>query len=265
MRKLGILLLVLVIAPCANGQLLVGNDDTASTNAWEVNVNDGTAVILWEGTEAWGMAYDGLTNTVYANDGSLLRWGDLGSGAPANELTVVDVTGGSLSMVGLAWANGELYASRNIANEAIYSIDLGSGLASVLLDYDDGSYDFGGLAYNPLDGLFYGTNDDTTPFGRGLYSIDAFGDGTISLIAPYPAGRTDIDGLAVGNNIAYLVEDESGDTIHPYDLVNGIYLPDLPNPMTSSEVFSGAAFVPEPATLLLLGWGGLMLRRRCKK
>ncbi len=165
-------------------------------------------------------------------------------------------------MVGLAWANGGLYSSRNIANEAIYSIDLTTQVATVLFDYADADYDFGGLAYNPDDGLFYGTNDDATPNGSGLYSIDAFGGGAITLVTPYPAGETDIDGLAVGNGVAYLVEDEAGMSIHPYDLVGGAYLPDLMSPMQTSEVFSGAAFVvPEPGCLALLGFAFLSIVR----
>ena len=45
--------------------------------------------------------------------------------------------------------------------EQVDDVDLTTFVASVALDYDDDSYDFGGLAYNTADGLFYGTSDDT--------------------------------------------------------------------------------------------------------
>lgn len=249
------------MAANANAQLLVGNDDTAGPNAWNVNVGDETATILWEGFEVWGMAYDGATNTVYANDGTTLGFGALGGAFPDGTVGITDAAGAALSMVSLAWANGGLYSTRNIANEAVYQIDPNTGVAEVVLDYTDADYDFGGLAFNPDDGLFYGTSDDTSP-ASGLYSIDVFGGGAINLITPYPDGETDIDGLAVGNGIAYLVEDEAGETIHPFDLANGVYLDSLMSPMTSSEVFSGAAWVPAPTTMALLGLGGLVATRR---
>ena len=261
MRKRTILALgLLAAAGSANAQLLVGYD-ASGDNAWNVDPASGSAALLWSGFEVWGMAYDHTTNTVYANDGSTLGFGDLGSGAPGNTVTITDDTGARLSMVSLAWADGALYGTRNVGEEAIYRIDPDTGIATIVFDYDDDLYDFGGLAFNMDDGLFYGTNDDSD--GRGLYAIDAFGSGTISLVTPYPDGETDIDGLAIGEGVAYLVEDEAGDTIHPFDLNAGVYLTDITSPMTTSAVFSGAAYVvPAPAGLALLGLGGLVATRR---
>ncbi len=245
----------------ADAQLLVGYD-ASGDNAWNVDPGSGAASLLWSGFEVWGMAYDHTTNTVYANDGTTLGYGTLGSGAPGNTVTITDDAGNVLSMVSLAWANGALYGTRNIGEEAIYRIDPATGVATIVFDYDDDLFDFGGLAFNIDDGMFYGTNDDPDA-GRGLYSIDAFGNGTISLITPYPSGETDIDGLAIGGGVAYLVEDEAGDTIHPFDLNAGVYLADITSPMTTSAVFSGAAYVvPAPAGLALLGLGGLAATRR---
>ena len=266
-RCLAVLLTVLALTSLAQAQLLVGYDEVSTSGAdqaWNVDPSSGASSVLWGGAaEVWGMAYG--NGTVYANDGSTLYGASLG-GLPTALGTIADAAGNAQSVVGLAWANGGLYASRNIANEAIYSIDLDTLVASVLLDYEDADWDFGGLAYNPADGLFYGTNDDTTPNGSGLYSIDAFGGGGINLVTPYPAGETDIDGLAIGNGVAYLVEDEAGDTIHPYDLGAGAYLPSITSPMQTSELFSGAAWVPEPASggLLSLSLLGLLAgyRRR---
>ncbi|MCW8803575.1 MAG: T9SS type A sorting domain-containing protein, partial [Ignavibacteriaceae bacterium] len=64
-------------------------------------------------------------------------------------------------------------------------------------------------------------------------------------ITPYPAGQTDIDGLAVSDDqIAYLVTDQQ-DSIYIYDLVGGTYLPAIANPWTSSEVFCGGTWIYE--------------------
>ncbi len=255
---------LLFLGSLASGQLLVGYDESAASGAaqaWDVNPNDASSTVLWGGgVDVWGMAYDADTKTVYVNSGTTLYGGELGLGSPPLLGTVTDVAGANISLVGLTWANGGLYGTRNVGDEALYAIDLNTFVATVFLDYAEADYDFGGLAYNPDDGLFYGTNDDATPNGSGLYSIDAFGGGAISLVTPYPAGRTDIDGLAVGNGVAYLVEDEAGNTIHPYDLNAGAYLPSLLSPMQTSEIFSGAAYViPEPSALALAGLAFLSL------
>jgi len=270
-----VILSMAALGPAANAELLVGYDDSSTggiTNAWSVDVGTGISTALWgdANPDVWGMAFDPATATVYANGGSSLYAGPVSPGTNPSLLgTITDVAGATKSFVGLTWANGSLYASCNVANEAIYRIDLSTLVASVVLDYEDAEYDFGGLGYNPADGLMYGTNDSVNPFGRGLFSIDVFGGGSINLVTPYPPDRTDIDGLTIGDNVAYMVEDESGDTIHRYDLVAGAYLTSLTSPMVSTEIFSGAAWVsgrapsvPEPAGLGLAGVALLCLRRR---
>jgi hypothetical protein len=94
---------------------------------------------------------------------------------------------------------------------------------------------------------------------------------------------TDIDGIAVGGGIAYLVTDEAG-TIPVYDLVAGSYGTPLTSPFTTADVFSAAAIAVGgggqddggsddggvPATtgvgiallVLLLGGGGAYFLRR---
>ena len=268
-------LLLVAAGPAAEAALLVGNDTSAGggvTNAWSVDVGTSASTVLWGDSNpgVWGMTINPATDTVYVADGSQLYAGPVSPGSNPGLLgTIRDVAGAEIAVVSLTWANGSLYTSRNIANEAIYHIDVPTRVASVVLDYTDADYDFGGLGYNPADGLFYGVNDTVAPFGSGLYSIDVFGGGAITLVTAYPAGETDIDGLAIGDNIAYLVEDEAGDTIHRYDLIAGAYLTPLTSPMVSSETFSGAAWlagdappVPESAALGLLGFALLGLRRR---
>jgi hypothetical protein len=68
-------------------------------------------------------------------------------------------------------------------------------------------------------------------------------DGTVTAIAAYPAGETDLDALAIDNNgRAYLVPDQPG-SIYVYDLIGGSYLAPFANPWTTAEIFSGAAYI----------------------
>lgn len=255
------------LAPAAAAQLVVTNDDTAAgaPNAWVIDVNTDVATPLWSGMQAWGAAADDANRTIWANSGSSLYSVNYDTLTPSASIPLVDAAGASQAFVSLAWANGNLYGTKNIANEAVWQIDTESGVATVVYEYNDPDYDFGGLSYNPADGLFYGTSDDTSPLGSGLYSIDVFGGGGINLVAPYPAGETDIDGTAVGDNKVYFVTDQPGD-IYVYDLIAGEFVSPLTNPHTSSEIFSGGAWapglIPTPGTLALLGLGGLTAARR---
>ena len=218
--------------------LFVGVDDVTVTQ--QLGDTAGNWVDAFVGAQVWGSAYDPDNNKIYFNDGvTLYEWPIGGS---INMLgTITDPAGASLSMVGLAFYGGTLYSVRNVANEAVYTIDLTTLVATVYIDYVDADYDFGGLAADPNTGNLYATNDDATPNGAGLYLINL--DGTATLIDAYPAGQTDIDGLAVGDNgVAYLVIDEPG-SIYPYDLVGGAYLPEFANPWTTSEVFCGGAWI----------------------
>jgi len=229
--------------------LFIGVDNaTLPTSAFIGTPPDSVSWIpAFGGAEVWGSAYDPVNDKVYFNAGTVL-W-EWPVGGAINSLgTITDSVGGALSLVGLAFYNGNLYGTRNIANEAIYIINTSTLVATVHIDYVDASYDFGGFAVDPNTGEFYGTSD-TPP--RGLYLIN--NDATATLIADYPSGQTDIDGLAVSDDgFAYLVIDEPGD-IFVWDFVGGVYDTPFANPWTSSELFSGGAWIFET------GGMGLML------
>jgi hypothetical protein len=233
-----------LLATTSSAQLIIGNDDTAVgvTTIWNVNVVTGVATPLYSGVEAWGMAADDVGKLLYFNDGGILYSAPYSGGTPTMLGTITDGAGATLSMVSLSFANGKLYSTRNIGDEAIYEIDLGTLVATVFFDYLEVDWDFGGMDYDPVTGLFYGTNDDSSPNVVGVYSIDAFGTGAITLVTPYPAGENDIDGCAVGNGKVWLVEDEPS-PLHNFDLATMMYDPAPPmNPMTTSEVFSSATW-----------------------
>ena len=259
----------LAAAGSCHAQLIVGFDDTASgaTTCWEIRVSDGSyaATPLFSGIDVWSLASDNVNNRLYVGSGTDLFVYD-GSGAPTL-LGTTNIGGSATSFVGYAFSNGRLYATRNIANEGVYEINLTTFEASLVVDYADADYDFGGFDYDETTGAFYGSNDDTSPHGAGLFEIDLAG--SITKIANYPpftgsGASPDVDGLAAGAGIAYLVPDEPGE-IGRYDIINGVALSPIPNPFGSSEIFSAGAYapwIPAPGSLGLLGMTALVARRR---
>lgn len=219
--------------------LFIGVDDV-TVPAYTVDPSTNISATAFSGYEIWGAAYDSQNQIVYFNTGTTLYEWPLG-GAVSLLGTIVDVAANPQSMVSLAFYDGQLYGTKNIANEAIHAIDTDTLVATVHIEYTDGDLDIGGLAVDPRTGAFYGTNDDNTPYGAGLVRIDP--GGIITVIAPYPMGQTDIDGLAISDNgLAYMVIDQPG-SIYVVDLDAGVYLDPLTNPWTTSEVFAGATYI----------------------
>ncbi len=214
--------------------------DNPAVPTYLVDPATGSNTQAFIGTTVWGSAYDPGNDLIYiVHDAILYTWP---VGGTVTQLgTITDGAGNDRSFVSLAFFNGHLYGTRNVANEAVYVIDPATLVATVEIDYEDADFDFGGLSIDPSTGEFYGTNDDSTPNGRGLYRINQ--DGTCTLIAGYPDAQEDIDGLTISDNgLAYLVTDEPGST-YVYDLSAGSFLPPFDNPWTSSEIFSGAAWI----------------------
>ena len=219
--------------------LFIGVDDV-TVPAYVGNPGTNEWLQAFVGYQVWGAAYDNVNDKIYFNNGSTLYEWAVRTGIVTQLGTITDPGGATQSMVSLAFYNGALYSTKNIANEAVYEINTTTLVATVVIEYADDDFDFGGLAVDPNTGEFYGTSDDTAPLGSGLYRINM--DGTGTLIAAYPSGQTDIDGLAISDNgIAYLVIDEPGD-IFVYDLIGGTYLAPLTNPWTTAEIFSGGAW-----------------------
>lgn len=232
----------------SSGLLFAGVDD-AAVSTYTVDPSDNTTTPQFLGFEIWGAALipapaagDGV---VYFNDGAeLYRWPANGVPELCCSLTF---TAANVSVVGMAYdpTGGRLLFSRNVATEAIYALPVVAGSCPVACEvtqeivYDADSYDFGGLAYDGGNDILYGSSDDSAPGPAGVYQIN--GDGTATLVTAYPAGYTDVDGLAYGNGFLYLVTDEPGD-FPVYDIMGAAYLTPLTNPWSSSEIFSGGSF-----------------------
>lgn len=214
------------------------------------------------GVEVWGAAFDPAAGVLYLSSGTTFHHYDLDTAT----LTTIgpftsSVDGVSLVMEGLAVSNGTLLGSR-VANsatnpEGIYSIDPATGLATLVSAFlTTTGQTLSGLDADPVTGTLYGTNDATT--NRGLVEIPL--DGTVVQITDYPAGETDIDGLAIGSDgRAYLVEDDgtgSNGQIHVWDFALGAYQTPIPTPWATNEIFSAGAWIGEGG-----GGGGITLTK----
>jgi hypothetical protein len=231
------------LATGAQAQLVVGSDDTPAT-IFYIDVTTGMATPLLGGADAesWGMAYDPDTNTLYWNAGTTLMSSpfDMGGLTPTM-IGTITFQGASSSMVSLAFRDGMLLGTKNISTEAVYEIDPTTAIATQLYVYPT-SFDFGGIGVDQTTQRLFGTDDGS----NSLYEIDT-GAQTTSVIAPYPAGETDIDGCAAHDGLAYLVVDEPG-LFYIYDVDNGDQVGTLTSPFTGSAIFSAAAYVSEPVT-----------------
>jgi hypothetical protein len=245
-----------VMATGAQAQLIVGSD-IASATIYHIDITTSAATPLLAGAAAtaWGMAYDHVTNTLYWNNGSTLYSSpySLGGLTPTN-LGTMTYNAATVNFVGLAFRNGKLLGTRNITTEAVYEIDPISRVANLVYQYPS-AFDFGGIDVDMTTSLLFGLSD-TAPTGqvRGLYELDTNAL-TATFRAPYPAGETDIDGLAAYNGRAYYVTDQPG-TFYIYDIATGTQAGTIPSPFTGSAVFSAAAYVQDaPVSIEERTWG----------
>lgn len=268
MQKLLMCVAGLCVAGVAQGQLIVGNDQSGSASIYYVDVTTGVSTAIYTSTTSeakpWGMAYDGSTNTLYWNNGGSLYSSPFSMNLTPTLVASMTFNGAATNFVGLAFREGNLLGTRNIATEAVYEINPATGVASQQYVYNTG-FDYGGLEVDATTGLLYGLSD-TAPAGatRGLFEIDVAGQ-TETFRAGYPAGETDIDGLAVYNGIAYYVTD-GPNTAQPFfymfDVATGTQLGTLPSPFTGSGTFSAATFIPAPGTVFVMGVTVLGMGRR---
>ncbi len=251
--------------------VFIGVDDS-TVSSYLVDPNNMASMTpVSLGVEVWGAAGDDASQTLYISEGSTLsRWnyngfGEIGSGTLITGAT----SGATLVMEGLGFMNGVLYGSRvgnTVADpEGIYSIDPVTAQATLVHAYPTTT----GQANSGFDagnGLFYATDDGTAT--RSLASYDPNNGFVREHVASYPAGETDIDGLAIGGGAAWLLEDDASATgnLYRWDFGTQTYSMQA-TPWATSEVFSGAAYisiVPEPGTFVALGIGlaGLIALRR---
>lgn len=246
-------LAAMLTASLASAQVSYGTDAASADSNFNLDIPTGISTgPLFTGSESWGMADDDAAGVYYANDGQFLSTAPLaGMGAAATLIGPIVELGGSgvnLTMTGLAFDNGVLYSHRNVNPEALHTIDLVTLEATPILVYSSSLIDLGGLDADPATGLIYASNDSAGYVdpngnaGRGVVILDPVA-GSESLDFPYPAGETDIDGLAFDpSGVIYLLEDEPA-PLHNYNIAAMAFDPAPPmNSVAAPAVFSGGTF-----------------------
>lgn len=261
-----------IISSASFGQLIVGNDQSGSASIYNVNVNTGVATPIYTSTTSeakpWGMAYDTASNTLFWNNGGTLYKSPLANPLVPQSLGGMTFNGSNVNFVALSYYNGKLYGTRNISTEAVYSIDTTTLAATQEYVYPS-TFDYGGLEHDQATGILYALNDSTTGgSGRGLYEI-SLTPGSNTFRAPYPAGETDIDGLAVYNDLAYYVTDGPNTTQANFYIykTSGDFVGTLRSPFTGSGTFAAATYaapIPEPAIAGVIVVIGAIFRRRAR-
>ena len=252
MRTPTILALSTAISGLAFGQVTYGTDDSGEQENFALDTGSGTSTgPEWTGAEAWGIGDDDVNSLFYVNNGSTLYSHPFGmSGGAATNIGTILFNGAASSMTGLAYDNGVLYGHRNIATEALYTIDVVTLDATIAYTYSTTTIDLGGLDADPATGLILGSNDSsayTDPNGNGgtgVVTLDVVAQ-TESLDFPYPAGETDIDGLAFdpnGTGTIWYIEDEPA-PLHNYDIGSMTFDPAPPmNAVQGSRIFSAGTY-----------------------
>ncbi|MBC8108634.1 MAG: PEP-CTERM sorting domain-containing protein, partial [Anaerolineae bacterium] len=281
----------LLLAPAiANAQLIVGVDD-ATEGIWNMNPSNNSVQTFLPGHAGTSLATDEVNRILYfmSNTVQLWKWDYSTPGnTPVFIASLTSATSSpfiSMNGIGFNSANGKLYSSRSLQSgsdpEGFYEIDPATGIATNRIATPAATYDWGGIDRDASTGRFFANGDPgvsgtSTP---GIFEVN-FTTNTFTQIAPYPAGATDMDGLAAGNGKIYMVEDravQAGGRIHVYNTITGSYEAPLMVPWFFTETFSGGTYsptlaaalaqVPEPTTAgaLAVGATALLARRRRKK
>ena len=263
-------LAVLLLCTSAQAQLIIGGAP-GTGGLWNINpANPGAAALIpgSAGASPWGMSYDAETHRLF--------WVTCGSASyvvhssPFNPggLTPAPIGGGILpeggSFLGLAFdlANNRLYSALWAGQHtSIYEINRNTGASTLTAVLPDGLH-FSGFDYDALGDRFVGTTGFTATGAAGIYQLN-FRTGTPSYtqIGLYPVSEFEIEGLAINNGRAYLVNSDG--PIFVANLTTGLYEPWFNSPLAGSGFgLAGAAWAPAPSTILVLLAAPLARRRR---
>lgn len=256
-------ILALLFPAASLAQVTYGTDALPLTDSFRLGgLCELSSGPVWTGIETSGLADDDLALLLYLSDGSTLYSHSVTGGVFApTTIGTMTLTGSTnaITMPGLAFTAGTLYGSHDtLHTEGVYSIDLVTLDATLVAAYTDNQIMVGGLDVDPATGLLWGTNDSDTytdpagAMGRGIVVIDVIAP-TETLVAPYPMGVDDVDGLAFepgGTGLVYLIEDEPS-PLHTFDV--GAMAYDVTPPIggfTASGLTAGGTFIEGPVPLL---------------
>ncbi len=244
---------VQITAPLViSAPLFVGVDRVAQFTHL-IDPETGESHSLFDGYEVWGAAYAPDTRRLFFVTGPTLYQWSLLDGVLERLGTIENSKGtAALSMVGLAYGDGTLYGVRNITTaddpKGLYAIDPDTLIAANVAPFGPNPdlIDLSGLDYNHENGKLYATNNNF--MAPGLVELGL--NGVITPVAPYPAGKNHLDGLAIGDGRAYLIPDAPG-FIYVYDFATTSYTTPITNPWTTEAVFAGGAWISGPGPTYL--------------
>jgi hypothetical protein len=262
--------LLLLCSSPASAQLIIGGAP-GSGGLWNVNPSNPAAAIQIPGSAGaspWGMSYAPSTNTLFWIVSGGATYSVFSSPFSPAGLSPIQIGGGVLpeggSFLGLAFdsANNRLYSALWAGQHtSIYELNQSTGASSLAAVLPDGLH-FSGFDYDAAGDRFLATTGFNATGALGLYQLN-FRTGTPSYtqVANYPASEFEIEGLAVGNGRAYLVNSDG--PIFVLNLSTGLYEQFLSSPLAGSGFsLAGAAWVPAPASCALLLAGAFGARRR---
>ena len=244
------------LAPSARAQQLIALDSSRAFYVLDITTGMRTqigTVSANAGTTA-GLAYDPANNIVYltstSNDSVYTL--NLATGAATLIGAYADA---AIVMHGLEYddSTGILYGVSS-HNNGLYNINITTGVATLI--GTSGLASFTNLGYNSTTNQMFATNSGADSF----YSIDR-ATGAATLIGPL-TGPTNPNGLAYNrdNQLLYLV-DNNTDSLYTINTATGAA--NLIGP-TGTGNFLGLVYIPipEPGSVLLLGFGALLAARR---
>ncbi len=244
-------LALFMLAGSAEAQLVVGNDNAADGNLWVIDLAGGvgTRRLLPQGStdaQPWGVAADPETNTLYWLDGgSRLMKATMTNTGELTPIFVgsITVNGTGANCTGIAYdtVDNKLIGYRSVTAVGLYEINVNDATMTQLTAITG---DYGGIDYDPVTDSLIACNDATTGPGRGIVRIaKPFTAPTLTLLAPYPSGDTDIDGAAINGDRVYMVNDTGAQGVFVYNLSTNSYEANIPLPFTGSAgTFSAGAW-----------------------
>lgn len=322
MRKAVLAASAAVVALCGlsasstSAQLIVGGTSGTVAPSYYIDITtdpaNPRAFSLWPGTASGnkinGVAADDVNRKLYNNDAARLSVRAYGPSTsnPTFIAGMFRTNGTTTSATGfddIVSVNGTLYGYTTFASSTfrrgIYQIPTTPNASNQLITtpvwLDPFStttpYAFGGITYNPANGLFYGLNSsNTAPGGAGIYTIDALGAGTVTRIANLPnltgvfgvglpSGYTGWDGLALGagGRLYLTTHDRVGLQIlitsynlntSAYDTSFGVVAlgyNDGTQRATGASWTNDTRFIPEPAAAMTLLPAATLVARRRRK
>lgn len=270
MKRFSIVFLVSAVvtvgldATSARAQLVVANDQT-SGQIWVIDLNPGGTgtrqLVTGTTAQVWGMAAD--------NNNGILYWADAGNtlykatmaatGTLTPELVGTLAAGATniQTVQGMAYDSTDniLYLYRNSGGtglEGFYSVDVTTAACTLVHAVPATGVEFSGFDYNPVDDSFYACTDLA---GAPFAAADVWrfpkpiNTATAVFVTDYPAGDADIDGIGIGNNKLYLVNDNNtppaGGGHYVYDLATNAFEAHIPFEWPAGSVtFAGGAWAP---------------------